>query len=152
MCTIQLCSINPFTQILAFVDSHVNRSVIVQLRLLYLIDIKPCYGTLVSIRVWLWWRTLRAPDMHISMTLIPRNKSLKKTARTRPTSGSACTIKIISHQRQNVSISLVDPSILIDWTNPIPILGVSGVFFSFLSIYFIENPVSKQCRPRSDAA
>ena len=46
---------------------------------------------------------------------------------------------------------LVDPSILINWTSPFPILGVSGVIFHFI-LFRIEIPVSKQWRPWSGAA
>ena len=40
-------------------------------------------------------------------------------------------------------ICLVDPSILINWTSPFPILGVAGVLFHFI-LFLIEIPVSKQ--------
>ena len=45
---------------------------------------------------------------------------------------------------------LVDSSTVICWTSPFVILGVSGLFCHFYSI-LMENPVSKQCRARSDA-
>ena len=47
-------------------------------------------------------------------------------------------------------IWLVDFSILIQWTSPFPVLRVSGVLFHFIS-FRIEIPVSKQCRPWTDA-
>ena len=40
----------------------------------------------------------------------------------------------------------MDPSILISWKSPFPIV----YFFSFI-LFEIEIPVSKQCRPSSDA-
>ena len=40
-------------------------------------------------------------------------------------------------------ICLVDLSILINWTNPFPILWVVGVLFIF-SLFQIDIPVSKQ--------
>ena len=45
-------------------------------------------------------------------------------------------------------ICLVDSSILINWTSPFPILGVSGILLNFHFI-LIEIHVIKQCRPRS---
>ena len=46
---------------------------------------------------------------------------------------------------------LVDSSIVIRWTSPFVILGVSGLFCRLCSISDWKNPVSKQCRPCSDA-
>ena len=46
---------------------------------------------------------------------------------------------------------LVDTSSIICWTRLFVILGRSGLFCCFYSI-FMENPVCKQCRPRSDVA
>ena len=43
-------------------------------------------------------------------------------------------------------ICVLDFSILINWMNPFPIVGVSGVLSHFYFIS-IEIPVSKQCRP-----
>ena len=40
-------------------------------------------------------------------------------------------------------ICLVDYAILINWTSPFPILGVSGVLFHFF-LFRIDIPVSKQ--------
>ena len=37
----------------------------------------------------------------------------------------------------------VDPSIVINWTSPLPILGKAGVLFHFI-LFLIEIPVSKQ--------
>ena len=45
----------------------------------------------------------------------------------------------------------MDFSIPINCTRPFPNLGVSGPFFYF-DFFKIEFPVSKQCRPWSDAA
>ena len=42
-----------------------------------------------------------------------------------------------------IRICQVDPSILMNWTGPFPILGVSGVFFIFI-LFRIDIPVSKQ--------
>ena len=44
-------------------------------------------------------------------------------------------------------ICRVDPSILINWTSPFLILGVSGVLYFFI-LFRIEIPVSKQCGER----
>ena len=44
----------------------------------------------------------------------------------------------------------VDYSILINWASQFQILGASGVLFHFYVI-LTENPLSKQCRPWSDA-
>ena len=48
---------------------------------------------------------------------------------------------------------LVDYSTVICWMSPFIILQVSVLFCHFYSIFDgkMENPVSKQCRPRSDA-
>ena len=46
-------------------------------------------------------------------------------------------------------IWLMDFSIPINWMSPFQNLGMSGVFFFF---FLIKFPVSKQCRPWSDAA
>ena len=50
-----------------------------------------------------------------------------------------CTT-ILLYYRQNslTHICLVDPSILINWTSPFPILGVSGVLFHFYSTLYFE--------------
>ena len=48
-------------------------------------------------------------------------------------------------------ICLVDPSILINRTCPVPILGVAGVHFHFI-LFQTDIPVCKQWRPWSDAA
>ena len=45
---------------------------------------------------------------------------------------------------------LVESSTVICWMSPFVILGVSGLFVAFI-LLVIENPVNKQCRPRSDA-
>ena len=45
----------------------------------------------------------------------------------------------------------VDLSILINWTSPFPILGLSVALFHFIQ-FRIEMFVSKQCRPWSNAA
>ena len=47
-------------------------------------------------------------------------------------------------------ICLVDPSTLISWMSPFPILGVSGVLFHFYSISTSYS--CKQWRPWSDSA
>ena len=44
----------------------------------------------------------------------------------------------------------MDSSTVLCWTSPFVILGVSGQFYHFYSI-FMENPASKQCRAWSDA-
>ena len=53
-------------------------------------------------------------------------------------------------------IRLEDPSILINWTSPFPILGVSGVLFHFYSIlnrYFcLANSEDPDQTPRSAAS
>ena len=46
----------------------------------------------------------------------------------------------------------MDPSILINWISPFPILGVSGELFFILILFQIDIPVSKQWGPWSDAA
>ena len=46
---------------------------------------------------------------------------------------------------------LVDSSTVICWTSPFVILGVPALKFVTFILFFIENPVSKQCRPWSDA-
>ena len=45
---------------------------------------------------------------------------------------------------------LVDSSTVIGWMSPFVILGVSGQFCLFF-LFLIENPISKYCRPWSDA-
>ena len=51
-------------------------------------------------------------------------------------------------------ICLVDPSILINWTSPFPILGVSGVLFHFLfcfeQIFLLANSEDPDQTPSSD--
>ena len=50
-------------------------------------------------------------------------------------------------------VCLVDPSILISWRSPFPILGVSGVLLSFLfnfeCVYLLANSVDPDQMPRS---
>ena len=48
-------------------------------------------------------------------------------------------------------VCIVDASILINWKSPFPILGMSGYFVNFI-LFLQDFPVSKQCRPWSDAA
>ena len=48
-------------------------------------------------------------------------------------------------------VCVVDASILINWKSPFPILGMSGYFVNFI-LFLQDFPVSKQCRPWSDAA
>ena len=38
--------------------------------------------------------------------------------------------------------------VVICWMSPFVILGVSGLFYLFFFYFLMENPVSKQCRPR----
>ena len=45
---------------------------------------------------------------------------------------------------------LVDSSTIVCWTSPFVILG-GRVYFVALIVFLMENPVSKQCRPWSDA-
>ena len=48
----------------------------------------------------------------------------------------------------------MDPTILINWTSPFPILGVPGIFFSFLfyfeKIFVLANSEDPDQTPRSD--
>ena len=46
-----------------------------------------------------------------------------------------------------LALILVDSSIVICWSSPFVILGVSSQFCLFYSIFLMENPVSKRCRP-----
>ena len=41
---------------------------------------------------------------------------------------------------------LEDYSIVICWTSPFVIIGVSNLFVTFI-LFLMENPVSKHCRP-----
>ena len=52
-------------------------------------------------------------------------------------------VTLLYHNVQILTLfCLVDYAILINWTSPFVILGVSGVFFY---LFWIEFPVSKQC-------
>ena len=42
---------------------------------------------------------------------------------------------------------LVDSSTVTCWTSLFDILGMSGLFCHFYFIFFMEKPISKQCRP-----
>ena len=58
-----------------------------------------------------------------------------------------------SYRLKNVSLThciLVGSSTVIYWTSPYVILGVSDLLCRF-RLFIMKNPVSKHCRPRSDA-